>query len=137
MLENTTMPQPASIIRALVSTHYGVRGMPMTVLTKEDEILAFEADHPEVPPMLWEFVNHDVRLLRMWARADLCVDIVVWDHTTASYRLVQDLCFRDAYLNPETWRRAVFELVKASSEVWVVTHEDDPPSSTSYLSTSS
>lgn len=127
-------PTPANTIRSLVAAHYGVRGMPMLVLKKEDEITAFEADHPEVPPMLWEFVNHDVRLVRMWARADLNVDLVVWDHTTSTYRLVQDLCFVDAYPDAATWHRAVFALVKASSEVWVVTHGDDLRSSSVYLS---
>ena len=98
--------------------------MPMTVLLREDEIAAFENDHPEVPPMLWQFVNHDVRLIRMWARSDLCVDIVVWCDNTQTYKLVQDVCFIDAYPNAETWHRAVFDLVKASPEVWVVTHGD-------------
>jgi len=120
------MPSPntSTLIRRLVAEHYGVRGMPMRVLLREDEIVAFEADHPEVPPMLWELVNHHVRLIRMWARPDLCVDIVVWCDNTQSYQLVQDIVFRDAYPDAETWHRAVFELVKASSEVYVVTHDD-------------
>ena len=125
--ENTTMPHPraASIIRALVCEFYGIRGMPMTVLKKEDAIDAYEADHPEVPPELWDFVQHDVRLVRNWARADLNVELVVWVPNSESYRLVQDVCFRDAYPDAATWHRAVFELVKASPEVWVVTHGDD------------
>lgn len=128
------MSQPSSIIRALVATHYGVRGMPMRVLKKADEVLAFEADHPEVPPMLWEFVNHDIRLVRMWARVDLNVELVVWCDNTQSYAMVQDVCFRDGYPDAETWHRAVFNLVKASPELWVVTHGDDLQSSSFYPS---
>ena len=115
-------PRASSLIRALVCEHYGVRGMPMTVLLREDEIAAFESEHPEVPPMLWEFVNHNIRLVRMWSRLDPCVDLVVWCPNTESYKLVQDVCFKDAYPDAAPWSRAVFELIKANSEVWVVTH---------------
>jgi hypothetical protein len=128
------MPRPVSTIRALVSEFYGIRGMPMRVLLKEDEIAAYEADHPEVPPELWEFVQHDVRLVRMWARADLNVELVVWVPNSESYRLVQDVCFRDAYPDAAAWHRAVFALIQASSEVWVVTHGDDLQPSNVYPS---
>lgn len=123
-----------SVIRSLVAAHYGVRGMPMRVLKKADEVLAFEAEHPEVPPMLWEFVNHDIRLVRMWARADLCLDLVVFHAETQTYQMIQDVCFVDAYPDATAWHRAVFDLVKANPDVWVVTHGDDLPSSTFYLS---
>ena len=117
-------PKASTIIRRLVAEHYGMRGMPMNVLLREDEIVAYEADHPEVPPVMWEFVNHHLRLIRMWAKSgDPCVDIVVWCDNIQAYKMVQDVCFIDSYPNAETWHRAVSDLVKASPEVWVVTHE--------------
>jgi hypothetical protein len=117
--------RPVSIIRALVSEFYGLRGMPMLVRKKEDEIDAYETDHPEVPPELWDFVQHDLRLVRMWARPELNVELIVWVPNSESYRLVQDVCFRDAYPDAATWHRAVLALIQASSEVWVVQHGDD------------
>lgn len=121
---------PRSTLRALVCEFYGVRGMPMTVLRKEDEIVAYEADHPEVPAYLWTFVDHDQRLVGMWARPELNVELAVWCSSSASYRLVQDICFRDAYVDAPTWHRAVLALIRASTEVYVITHGDDiqPPS---------
>ena len=117
--------KPTNTIRALVSEFYGVRGMPMSVMKMEDEVASYEADHPEVPPFLWQFVNHDVRLVGMWARPELNVELVVWVSNTESYCLVQDVCFRDAYPDAATWHRAILELIRTSSEVYVVTHGDD------------
>lgn len=115
----------SSTIRRLVAEHYGVRGMPMSVMLREDEISVYEANHPEVAPQLWEFVNHHVRLMRMWTRIDMCVDIVVWDENTQSYRLVQDIIFKDAYPDAESWHDAVDRLVKSAEEVYVVNHCED------------
>ena len=114
---------PASTIRELVSCHYGLADMPMRVLTRQEEIAEFERNHPEVPPPLWEFVNHDVRLIRIWAKIELCTDLVVWDPTSQSYRLVQDLCFVDAYPTVAAWHQAIFELIRSSKDVWVVIHD--------------
>lgn len=99
--------------------------MPMLVLKKEDEIIAYEADHPEVPPLLWEFVNHELRVIRAWARVELCVDIVVWCEDTNSYRLVQDICFRDAYSSADEWHKAVHQLFVSSTNAYVITHADN------------
>jgi hypothetical protein len=91
-------------------------------MLREDEIGMYETEHSEVMPALWEFVDHNRRIVRMWARLDPCVDLVVWCPNTESYKLVQDLCFKDAYPDAATWTRAVLELIRVSPEVWVVTH---------------
>jgi len=111
-------------IRALVSEWYGLQDMPMRIVTREDEIEQFEADHPEVPACLWEYVNHTVRIVRMWAKPELNIDIVVWDATSQSHRLVQDVCFKDAYPDVMAWYQAVAALVKATETCWIVFHED-------------
>jgi hypothetical protein len=114
---------PPAAIRALVSENYGVPNMPMLVLKREDEIAAYEAEHTEVSPLLWDVVNHNMRLVRMWARSDeTCVDLVVWCETSHSFRMAQDICFVDAYADAAAWRRAVYDLIEGSEEVWVVTH---------------
>lgn len=113
-------------IRKIVADHYGVRGMPMIVMKMEDEIAKYEMEHTEVPPALWEYVNHKSRLVRMWARADLNVELVVKEGE--EYRLVQDVCFLDAFPSAEAWRIAVYQLICRSQEVWVVFHGDEMPS---------
>ena len=113
-------------IRKIVADHYGVRGMPMIVLKMEDEIVKYEMEHQEVPPALWEYVNHKLRLVRMWGRADLNVELVVKENET--YRLVQDICFLDAFPSAEEWRIAVYNLLCRHEEVWVVFHGDELPS---------
>lgn len=113
-----------AVIRALVREWYGLLEMPLRIVTKEEEIEEFEAEHPEVPVCLWEYVNHTVRLVRMWAKPELCVDIVVWDETSQSHRMVQDVCFKDAYPEVLAWYQAVADLVKRSAKVWVVFHQD-------------
>jgi hypothetical protein len=116
---------PTAAIRALVSEHYGVPHMPMLVVKREDEITAYEAEHTEVSPLLWDVVNHNMRLLREWARnAETCVDLVVWCEESKSFRMVQDICFVDAYPDAAAWRKAVYELIENSEEVWVVRHSE-------------
>ena len=112
-------------IRALVSEWYGVPEMPMRIQPREEEIEEFEAQHPEVPAMLWEYVNHTVRHVRMWARVELCVDIVVWCEDSQSHRLIQDIVFKDAYEDAKQWHQEVFEYLKSPGlRVWIVTHDD-------------
>jgi hypothetical protein len=111
-------------IRALISEWYGVEDMPMTIRTREQEIADFQQAHPEVPLPLWEYVNHAVRLVRMWARVDLCLELVVWNDESQSYRLVQDLCFKDAYPSVLEWYSAIAEIVRdPTRKVWVVQHD--------------
>lgn len=117
---------PSASIRALVSEHYGVKNMPMLVVRKEDEIATYESEHSEVSPNIWAWVDHDLRLVRTWARADKCVDLVVWCDETKTYRMVQDVCFVDAFPSAEEWRKAVYTLIRTSSEVWVVEHLETP-----------
>lgn len=99
--------------------------MPMIVMRLEDEIVRYEMEHSEVPPVLWEYVNHKLRVVRMWGRADLNVELVVKEGE--EYRLVQDICFLDAYASFEEWRAAVYVLVCRHAEVWVVFHGDELP----------
>lgn len=115
---------PPLAVRACVCEHYGLKEMPLRVLRKEDEIATFEAEHTEVPAVLWEFVNHDIRIVRMWAKPELSVDLVVWCDEQKKYRMVQDVCFVDAFRDAEEWHKAVYELIKKSKEVWVATHVD-------------
>lgn len=107
-------------IRRLINKHYGA---PMRVLvqTREEDIHAYEMAHTEVPSTLWEWVDHNTRLLREWCGSECCVDLVVWDGT---YRLVQDICFKDAYRSPDEWWRAIGELIKSNRRIWVVRHLD-------------
>jgi len=122
------MPSANSIwdLRALRSTvtgWYGLVTMPMTVWTREEEIERFEAEHPEIPVELWEYVNHPVRQVRMWAKHDW-VDIVVWNKPSQSFRMVQDLCFKDTYANETEWHMAVLEILKDKTiSSWFVFHE--------------
>lgn len=126
----TSMPVKNSVwdtaaIRALVCEWYGVRRMSMRIVSREQEIEEFENTHIEVPPCLWEYVNHTVRIVRMWARPELCLDIVVWDEISQSHRLVQDLVFKDAYPDIVTWYSAIADRVKTSEKVWIVVHDED------------
>ncbi len=106
----------------LVADWYGLDTMPMTVWTREEEIERFEAEHSEVFPELWDLVNHPVRQVRMWAKHDW-VDIVVWNEATQTLRMIQDICFKDAYPNETEWHKAVLEVLKdATMKVWIVFH---------------
>jgi hypothetical protein len=114
---------PHPKIRQVVANWYGIPGMPMMVLSREDEIVRYEMEHPEVPPQLWEYVDHEVRLVRMWARQDLGVDLVVFDEATQSYKMVQDLLFLEAYPDALQWKQAVLSLIKTNVRLWVVEHD--------------
>jgi hypothetical protein len=123
------MPMAGSLwdmraLKAVVADWYGLppHQMPMVVKTREEELDDFEADHPELAPMLWEFVNHPVRQTMLWARRD-DVDIVVWSSQSQSFKLVQDIRFKDAYPDEASWRQAILEVVKDKEmKVWIVFH---------------
>lgn len=111
-------------IRSLVSEWYGVPNMPMRIQTREEEAEEFETQHPEVPAILWELVNHNVRLVRMWAKVELCLDIVVWNEASQSHRLIQDLIFKDSFEDVQQWYQEICEYLRSPGlRVWVVTHE--------------
>jgi hypothetical protein len=105
-------------IRQLVSEWYGMEDMPVRIQSCAEEIADYETDHTEVPPMLWEYVNHTMRHVRMWSKVNLCVDIVV------DGRLVQDIVFKDAFPTPAAWHQAVYAYLRNATTYWVVTHED-------------
>ena len=109
-------------IRSLVCEHYAMPTMPMRVMTREEDILAYELEHPEVPHMLWKSVDHNIRLMREWRRATHCVDLVV--EVNGEYRMVQDICFIDAYTNADAWSHGVLALIRSSQPVWVVRHDE-------------
>lgn len=123
------MPSAGSVwdtntMRAVVADWYGLTPsqMPMVIWSREEEIERYEADHPEVPVVMWEWVNHPVRQVFLWARRS-DVDIVVWDEQSQSMKLVQDLCFKDSYVDDVAWRNAVLEIVKdPTRKVWIVFH---------------
>lgn len=122
MTSKTSMD--VQLVREVLFDWYGTRALRLRIRRLSDEIDEFEKDHPEVPPFLWQFVNHHTRLVHQWSRADLCIDLVVWDETTESPKLVQDLCFRDAYANELQWKTAIRNLIQSASCVWVVEHEE-------------
>ena len=114
-----------SALKAIVADWYGLlpHKMPMRVVTREDEIEAFEQEHIEVPVELWELVNHSIRQMRMWAKHDW-IDVVIWSEASQSFKLVQDVCFRDAYETETEWHKAVLEILKdKEKKVWFVFHE--------------
>ena len=111
-------------IRKVVADWYGLlpHQMPMTVWTREEEVERFEAEHSEVFPELWDLVNHPIRQVRMWAKHDW-IDIVVWSSQSQSFKLVQDICFKDAYPDEKAWHQAVLDVLKDTElKVWIVTH---------------
>ena len=124
------MPMSGSLwdtrtLRSIVADWYGLLAhqMPMRIETREEEVEAFEREHPEVPMVLWEFVNHPIRQVLMWFRRS-DVDIVVWNEPSQSMKLVQDLCFKDAYADDKAWRQAILEVLKdESKKVWFVFHD--------------
>ncbi len=110
-------------LRATVTSWYGLVTMPMTIWTREEEIDRFEAEHVEVSADLWEYVNHPVRQVRMWAKHDW-VDIVVWNKSSQSFRMIQDIRFKDAYPSETEWHMAILEVLKdKDTAVWFVFHE--------------
>lgn len=106
-------------IRKVVIEWYGMFTMPLKVMTREEEVEEFEKAHPEVPPPLWDFVNHKARLALLWAKND-DVDIVVRDQD--KYVMVQDMFFRANYDTEKDWKQEVMEWIANCEEVWVVYH---------------
>jgi hypothetical protein len=110
-------------LRATVTGWYGLVTMPMRIVSREDEIDEIEREHIEIPVELWEYVNHPVRQVRMWAKHDW-VDIVVWNKSSQSFRMIQDIRFKDAYATETEWHTAVLEVLKDKEvSVWFVFHE--------------
>jgi hypothetical protein len=109
-------------IQKVIDTWYGVRDMPITIRTREEEAREFELANPEFPQQVWHLVNHNARLFRMWLREDLDLDLVVWEDTTQSYRMIQEVCFKDAYPTSVDWHQAVQSLIRSSERLWVVYH---------------
>lgn len=113
-------------MKAIVADWYGMppSQMPMTIVSREEEIEDFEREHPEIPVGLWEWVNHPVRQTFLWARRP-DVDIVVWCEESQSVKLVQDICFKDAYPDDVAWRNAIRDLVgDPKRKVWIVFHHE-------------
>jgi hypothetical protein len=124
------MPNAESVwdrraMRNAVSEWYGMTTpMALRIESRDEEIAAYEAEHPEVPSVLWEYVNHPLRQLRMWAKHPH-VDLLVWNSSSQSFRLIQDIRFKDAYPDVEAWHAAVLEVLRSPTmQVWVVFHEE-------------
>ena len=113
---------PQNQIRQIVCRWYGMIGMPLRVVCRQQEIEDYENAHPEVPPHLWEFVNHRLRQALLWARSD-DVDVVIRED--GRFVLIQDLIFREKYDSVEEWRQACQEWITNSSEVFLVFHEEN------------
>lgn len=110
-------------VKRVVSSWYGVPDMPMTMRTKEEEIREFVLSNPEFPFEIWALVNHNARLFRLWLRDDLDLDLVVWDKSTMSYRMIQEVCFKDAFPKILDWHQAIQSVLQTSDRVWVVYHQ--------------
>lgn len=115
-------------VRKVVCDWYGMPTMPMTILSREEEIERFEKQHPEIPPFLWEFINHRTRQAFLWVRRD-DVDIVVKDtkHGQSQYRMIQDMIFRGNYEKDIEWKAVVMEIAAHWEEIWVVFHDEVCP----------
>ena len=112
-------------IRALVREWHGDASLKLRILTREEEIAQFEDDHPEVMPVIWEYVNHGRRLFRMWAKLEPCIDIVVWHPQSMSHRLIQDVFPKDAYPSVEQWHAMIeYTISNSSWRMWIVEHLD-------------
>lgn len=110
----------AMSIRSVVCEWYGLHTMPLTIQTREEEMDAFETEHSYISRDLWVFVNHAARVVFRWSR-DTDIDLVVW---SGDYRMIQDVCFKDAYEDATAWNEAVLAIVRdPTQKVWVVSHE--------------
>ena len=112
-------------MKAVIADWYGMppSQMPMTIVTREEEIDGFVGDHPELPEWALEALNHSVRQVFLWLRRP-DVDILIWDDATQAVRLIQDICFKDAYETHEAWRDAVLALVRdPARRIWICFHE--------------
>lgn len=119
-----------SLIRQVVCEWYGLLTMPMAIHTREEEQDWYETEHSYINRDMWMFVNHSARLVFRWSK-DADIDLVVWNEASGSYRMIQDVCFKDAYPDAIAWNRAVMAIVSdPAAEVWVVSHRDavSPPS---------
>lgn len=109
-------------VRKVVCEWYGMPHMPLTILTREEEEEKFEDIHQEIPSFLWEFVNHRTRQAFLWARRD-DVDVVIREGN--SYKLVQDMFFKDAFDSDKEWRERCMEwIAHTAEEVWLVFHDE-------------
>lgn len=106
-------------IQTLINEWYGC-DMPCRILSKQEEIQEFENDHPEIPPVMWEYVNHHVRVWRMWCND--VVDIVV--KRDGKFMLVNDICYVAEYENTTAWHRAIGELLRQEQDWWVALHQE-------------
>jgi len=97
------------IIRQMIDEWYGMR-MPAVFVTVEQDIEEYQAEYPEVPQEFWTHFSHATRLMSKWIR-DADMDFVVWNEESKSYRLVQDVCFRDSYPSDSDWHKAVQAMI--------------------------
>lgn len=109
-------------IRRCICTWYGVPRMPVWILSLDDEIVEFQSQHPEIPADWWSVVNHASRQVLLWAKQTHdCFDFVVWDGQDA--RMIQDLCFKDAYETTADWYVAIQQILQDKSRtVLIVRH---------------
>jgi hypothetical protein len=105
-------------IQPVIDRWYGCV-MPCRILEKYDEIDEYEDNHPEVPPALWEFVDHTARVFRMWANDD--ADIVL--QRGGQFVMIQDEYYIAAYPDVEAWHHAVLECLKSESSYYLVFHQ--------------
>lgn len=108
-------------IHTLVDEWYGCH-MPCRIVTAEEEVDEFMNAHQEIPPSLWEFVNHIVRHIRLWRLNDSCVDIVVMEN--GQPRMIQDLFFCAEFDTEANQAEAMATHLRTGVEYWLVFHQD-------------
>jgi hypothetical protein len=106
-------------VQSVLNDWYGMP-MPCRIVENQTEIDEFETNHPEVPPSLWELVNHNVRVWRMWM-TDVVAIVVRRDGT---YVMIQDVCYRAAYPDATSWHRSVGELLREEAQYWLCFHPE-------------
>lgn len=108
-------------IHNLINDWYGMQ-LPITIRTRAQDISEFQTEHTEIPAFCYPHIDHSMRLVLLWSNSNVCVDLVV--RYDGRLRLVQDICFRDAYESVLAYHRAIKELLDDATEVWVVYHYD-------------
>jgi hypothetical protein len=108
-------------IHNLIKKWYGME-LPITIRTRAQDISEFQKDHPEIPAFCYDHIDQNMRLVLLWSRSNVCVDLIV--RYDGRLRMVQDICFRDAYDSVLEFYRAIKELLDDATETWVVYHYD-------------
>lgn len=110
-------------MNSVVNAWYGTE-VPCRILSRMEEIEEFEFQHDEVPPTLWQYVDHTRRIFNTWLRVSPCIDILVLDGQ-GHPELIQEAVFKDAFESASAWHDAVHAVLKSGRPYWIAFHDDD------------